>query len=133
MGKDKTIIAAHQWVIELKASTRINYTELGDLIGYSDAGISKALKKKSLSLAQIKIIANKLDSIEKLNNYISNESNDDAGLDIFAEYIAKNSVGVYLKENHVRLLKEDPTYEMFIENITNKRSMLILKDVISKG
>lgn len=131
MEKDKTLLKAHEWVNGVKASTRISYGNLGDLIGYSDAGISKALRNHSLSLSQIKLIAEKLDSINEFNAYISNLPND-VVYDNHEEYVAEKRLGVYLMQNHDRLMEDDVTYKMFIDKLTSDRAMELVRDLLSK-
>ena len=43
-----------------------------------------------------------------------------------------NGIGIYLKDNHDRLLKEDPTYGLFIEAVINRKAIEIAKMLLSE-
>jgi len=61
MLKENDLKVAYKWLNDTKVSKRLSYKDLGHIIGYSDVGFSKALRNQTLSIAQIKIIKEKLD------------------------------------------------------------------------
>lgn len=69
--KNEEIMNSHQWLRDLKASKKISNTELGDIIGYSNTGLGKALRKETLSYEQIRIIAIHYGLMNEFDNYFS--------------------------------------------------------------
>lgn len=128
MNNQETLIEAHAWIKRIKASKKLSYTVLGNYIGYTEAGISKALKKTTLSYEQIEIIAKKL-NLQK--EFISNFSNKNKLTALIKEYEANNQLGVYLNKVHEQKLKSDPTYEMFIEKLVAEKAMEKLKELLA--
>ena len=65
----------HDIVEEERVSKRLSYVKLGEVIGYSDVGIKKAIVNKTLKLAHIEKIANHFGFFDRLEKF-GIESND---------------------------------------------------------
>jgi len=59
----------YEWLKEVKTENRLSFIYLGELIGYSSAGFSKAFRQKTLSLEQISSIAKNLDMENSLFSF----------------------------------------------------------------
>lgn len=117
----------HSWLKDVKAQSNLNYSEIGNIIKYSGAGISKALKKETLSIDQIKAIAKGLNLLEGFNLIFEDVVEKDEG-----GYVISGSMGTYLNRNHDRLMLEDTTYNLWFTKETTKEAMKILKDLLSQ-
>ena len=126
MNENNIARSAHNWLKQAKAKHKISYKKLGSFINYSDVGLSKALENTTLSLDQIKIIAEKLDSIENLNDFISKTEENYLAEDP-ASYNSNKLKQLVLDINTFEddLLKI-PAFITFINKHTNKKLAKIL-------
>lgn len=70
------------WLRDVKAKYRYSFGYLGELIGYSDVGFSKALKNETLSQEQVKLIAEKLDLLDDFQSHLGNTKSLVSGISI---------------------------------------------------
>ncbi|WNH09996.1 hypothetical protein [Thalassobellus suaedae] len=126
MEKENKILKAHEWLRNLKASKNISNKLLGSHIKYSDTGMGKALKKETLDLEQIEVIATHYNLLEDLKTNLSNLDNEKEGS--VEMNLIEGSVGLYLNKHHNRLMKTDSSYKLFIEKIAAFEAVRIMKD-----
>lgn len=133
MEKNQKLIIAHDWLRSLKASKNLSNSHIGQLIGYSNTGIGKALKFNTLSFEQIKVIADKEGALNDFNRNFY--ENNNSPLDILNdEYIVlPKNIGEYLFKNHDKLMAADTSYEMFIRKIAAEEGLKMIKDLLPKN
>lgn len=136
MGKDNIILKAHAWLREVKASKNLNYSDISAIIGYSGAGLSKALNKDTLSFEQIKVIASDLSLESELSQYLSNKLNSENSLidsysdENILELVKKEKLGVVLNKMHSIFLKEDDSYKIWFEKESALAAVRMVKDIL---
>jgi transcriptional regulator with XRE-family HTH domain len=64
------------WLKDLKVKHKVSYNAMASAIGYTGPGISKAIKKESLSFNQVKKIAQETGFSEDFSNLFETESNE---------------------------------------------------------
>lgn len=120
----------NNWLKKIKNENKISYSKLGDIIGYSDVGISKAIKNKTLSINQILLIAEKLEVKAELKSYIDqNKFNlPISTIDKFNE-ITDDELSLYFLKNKERFLSNE-VIKLWIDTLAIEKAKEILKNEI---
>lgn len=123
----------HDIIEEERVSKRLSYVKLGEVIGYSDVGIKKAIVNKTLKLAHIEKIANHFGFFDRLEKFgIENNENllvKEAGEDYGKVDIAKLSK--LARDNWDELLEENDFnkhFEAILYKKLSEKLAIILKE-----
>lgn len=107
--KNKNLCAT---LLKLKQLHRISYKKMGDIIGYTDIGMSKALKNNTLSKSQTELI------IKVLNLDVSEVDADTSGA---SNQLSKQiqEASVFVIQNKEAMMEND-IFKCFINSIVNE-------------
>lgn len=117
METDHLLNLAYDWLDEYKAKSKSSMKTLGEHISYSNSGFTKALKNKTLSLTQIKLIADNEGVIDDFNRAVLSGDILQEDAEDYSSSVKNKVLGVFLRDNHERLMQEDVTYQMFISKL----------------
>ncbi len=119
-----------EWLEKFKYENKISYSKLGNAISYSDVGINKAIKNKTLSIKQIRVIAEKFGVNKDLESYIANAKFELPSniLDKFND-ISDDELSLYFLRNKERFL-ENEVIKLWINTLAIEKAKKILKDEI---
>jgi len=98
-------------LLQLKLLHRISYKKMGDIIGYADTGMAKALKNNTLSLDQVELI------IKTLNLDIND-------VDVITDTSVKmtekiQETSLFIIQNKEAMM-EDALFKLFIDSTVNE-------------
>lgn len=121
------------WLKKLKAEKKLSYTKLGEIIKYTDVGISKAIKNNTLSIDHVFIIAKEFGEEENLQKHIENQTNSLVSKKKFDfKDLTEDELSLNLLEHQDRVLNNE-VMKILIDRIAmSKYKDYLIKDIKSK-
>ncbi|MGG8496889.1 hypothetical protein ACQY1Q_10760 [Tenacibaculum sp. TC6] len=120
-----------EWLLKFKSENKISFTKLGETIKYSDVGISKAIKNKTLTTNQIIVIAEKFGVTEELKEFINSDSRLNLPNEIISKFenISDDELSLYILKNKSRILNNE-VIKVWIEKLAIEKAKEFLKNEI---
>ncbi|CAL2093204.1 protein of unknown function [Tenacibaculum sp. 190524A02b] len=117
-----------EWLLKFKSENKISYTRLGEAIKYSDVGISKAIKNKTISINQVLIISEKFNAQKDLEKYVSENKNFQLPIEVNNKFdnITDDELSLYILKNKDRILNNE-VIKIWIEKLAIEKAKEFLK------
>ncbi len=115
-----------EWLDRFKNENKISFSKLGETIKYSDVGISKAIKNKTLTVNQVLLIAEKFNVSKELEKFVLEKENKLDNI-VFKDYnkMSEDELSLFLLKNQDRILNNEA-----MKLIIYKKAVSIAKDLI---
>jgi len=118
------------WLKKYKVDNKISYSLIGDYIGYSDVGISKALKNGTLSINQVLLIAEKLNAEKNLKEYLEAHKLE-IPLNVLSKFedISEDEMSLYFIKNKDKFLQNE-VVKLWIDELAIEKAKELLREEI---